>query len=76
MNIGIRAKTIEQTRDTYREGGVIPSAIPQLLTSSKYSLAATKTAAATAIVKTHPPAKTIPPVEIAMPSPETILFFN
>lgn len=67
---------MEQTRDTYRGGGVIPAVIPWLLTSSKYSRAPTKTAAAKATVKTQPPANTMPPTEIPMPSPNTILFFS
>lgn len=72
----MRAHITEQTRDRYRGGGVIPAVIPRLLTNSKYSRAPTKTAAAKATVKTHPPASTIPPKEIPMPSPKTILFFN
>lgn len=76
VSIGIRAQITEQTRDTYRGGGVIPAAIPRLLTSSKYSLAPTNTATARAIVKTHPPANTTPPAETPMPSPKITLFFN
>lgn len=76
VTIGIRAQITEQTRDTYRGGGVIPSAIPRLLTSSKYSRAPTKTAAARATVKIHPPANTTPPTESPIPSPKTTLFFN
>lgn len=76
MTTGMRAQMTEQTLDTYRGGGVIPSAIPRLLTSSKYSRAPTKTAAARATVKTHPPVNTTPPTKIPMPSPKTTLFFN
>lgn len=76
MRIGIRAQITEQTRDTYRGGGVIPAAIPRLLTNSKYSLAPTKTAAARASVKTHPPANTTPPAEKPIARPKTTLFVN
>lgn len=76
VSTGMRAQMTEQTLDMYRGGGVIPSAIPRLLTSSKYSRAPTKTAAARATVKTHPPANTTPPTEIPIPSPKTTLFFN
>lgn len=76
MRTGIRAHITEQDRDTYRGGGVIPEAIPRLLTSSKYSLAPTNTAAASATVKTHPPANTTPPTDIPIASPNTTLFFN
>lgn len=72
----MRAQLTEQTCETYRGGGVIPAAIPRLLTNSKYSCAPTKTVAAKATVNTHPPASTTPPTVIPMPSPKTILFFN
>lgn len=73
---GISAQITEHTRDTNRGGGVIPAAIPRLLTSSKYSRAPAKTAAARATVKTHPPASTTPPTQTPMPIPNTTLFFN
>lgn len=73
---GITAQITEHTRDTYRGGGVIPAVIPRLLTNSKYSRAPTKTAAARAAVKTHPPANTTPPTRIPMPSPNTTLFLS
>lgn len=72
----MKAQITEQTRDTYRGGGVIPAVIPRLLTNSKYSRAPTNTTAAKATVKTHPPAKTMPPAEIPIPSPKIILFFS
>lgn len=72
----MNAHITEQTRETYRGGGVIPAVIPRLLTNSKYSRAPRKTAAAKTTVKTHPPAKTAPPTEIPIPSPKTILFLN
>lgn len=73
---GIKAQMTEQTRDTYRGGGVIPSVIPRLRTNSKYSRAPAKTTAAMAAAKTHPPAKTIPPAESPIPSPKTTLFLS
>ena len=73
---GISAQITEHTRDTNRGGGVIPAAIPRLLTSSRYSRAPAKTAAARATVKTHPPASTTPPTQTPMPIPNTTLFFN
>lgn len=76
MSIGIREQITEQARETYRGGGVIPEAMPRLLTSSKYSLEPANTAAARPTVKTHDPANTIPPTETPIPSPNTILFFN
>lgn len=72
----MKAHITEQTRDTYRGGGVIPAAIPRLLTNSKYSRAPTKTAAEKQTVKTQPPASTTPPTKIPMPSPKPILFLN
>ena len=72
----MKAQITEQTRDTYRGGGVIPAVIPRLLTNSKYSRAPVKTTAAKATVNSHPPANTTPPAVNPMPSPNTILFFN
>lgn len=72
----MRAQITEHTRDTYRGGGVIPVAIPLLLTSSKYSREPVKIATDIANVKIHPPAKTTPPTHIPNPSPETTRFFN
>lgn len=76
VRIGMIEQITKQTRETYRGGGVIPSVIPRLLTNSKYSRPPKKTAAARNRVKTHPPANTIPPTVIPMPSPKITLFFN
>lgn len=72
----MREQITEQTRETYRGGGVIPAVIPRLLTNSKYSREPTKMAAAKATVNTHPPANTTAPQLTPIPSPKTILFFN
>lgn len=76
VSMGIRAQIMEQTLERYRGGGVIPWAIPLLLTSSKYSRALRRTAAATATVNTHPPANTIPPTDNPIPRPKVTLFLN
>lgn len=76
VSIGIRKHIVEQTRDTYRGGGVIPAVIPRLLTNSKYSCEPVKTAAAIAKVKTQPPAKTTPPTEIPIAKPNKTLLLN
>lgn len=74
--MGIRAHITEQTRDTYRGGGVIPLAMPLLLTSSKYSREPIKTEDAKATVKTHPPANTTHPTGKPMPIPKITLFLS
>lgn len=76
VSMGIRVQITEQTRETYRGGGVIPAVIPRLRTNSKYSRAPIKTAAAKATVKIQPPANTTPPAETPMPMPNTILFLS
>lgn len=76
VSIGMNAQITEQTRDAYRGGGSIPAAMPRLRTSSKYSCAAMKAAAEIDTVNIQPPANTMAPPEIPMPSPKIILFFN
>lgn len=76
VSMGIRVHITEQTRDTYRGGGVIPLAMPLLLTSSKYSREPIKTEAAKARVKTHPPANTTPPTGNPMAIPKITLFLS
>ena len=73
---GITLQITEQARETNRGGGVIPEAMPRLLTSSKYSLEPANTAAERATVKTHSPANTTPPTKTPMPRPKIILFLN
>lgn len=76
VNTGMRAQITEQTLDTYRGGGVIPAAIPRLLTNPKYSRAPASTAPATAMVNTHPPATTTPPAPNPIPSPKITLLLS
>lgn len=76
VSMGIRVQITEQTRETYRGGGVIPAVIPRLRTNSKYSRAPMKTAAEKATVKIQPPANTTPPAETPTPRPNTILFLS
>jgi hypothetical protein len=51
---GMSAQTAEQTIDTYLGGGVMPVAIPQLLTNSKYSRVPTRIAKDNTAVKIQP----------------------
>lgn len=76
VNRGMSVEIMEQTRDTYLGGGVIPAVMPRLRTNSKYSREAINTAAATAIVNTHPPANTIPPETIPIAKPNTTRFLS
>ena len=68
------AQMMEHARDTVRGGGVIPSAIPSLLTSLKYSVVAIKTTLAMHVVNHQPPATTAPPIKMPIPVPKITLF--
>jgi hypothetical protein len=73
---GIAAQTAEQILVATGGGASIPRVMALLCTRSKYSPVATHTAAATAVVNTQPPARTIPRHPKPMSSPKTILFFS
>jgi hypothetical protein len=69
----MEAQITEQTRDTYRGGGIPPpSAVPR--TSSKYSREPARMAAATAAANTQPPATTMPPAPTPMATPTSTRF--
>jgi hypothetical protein len=69
----MEAQITEQTRDTYRGGGVPPPpAVPR--TSSKYTREPARTAAATAAANTQLPATTMPPAPTPMATPTRTLF--
>lgn len=73
---GMAAQIAEQILVATSGGASIPWVIPLLCTRSKYSPVPSQTAAATAVVNTHPPATTIPRQLNPRRSPNNILIFS